>query len=200
MKISHTPVSTRLRIDVAAAVPAIEVADDGDAPRVRRPHREVHAGDAFVHERMRAEPVVEHRVRALADEPVVERPQHRAEGVRVVDRPRAVAHSRRAGGSACAAGSGPSKKPAGVALRERRERRAVLGDGLERLRAGNVRAQHDAAVDLVEAEHRERIGVAALDDRRDRVRAERALRGHRRSLGAGRRARIGPMRVRRAAT
>ena len=33
---------------VAAAVPAVEVADDRDAPRVRRPHREVHARGAFV--------------------------------------------------------------------------------------------------------------------------------------------------------
>ena len=49
----------------AAAVPVIEVADDRDARRVRRPNREEHAVDAFVTDELRAEPSVELPMRAL---------------------------------------------------------------------------------------------------------------------------------------
>ena len=62
---------------VAAAVPVVEVADDADAPRVRREHREGDAGDALEHHRVRAELVVELEVRAFAQQIEVELRQDR---------------------------------------------------------------------------------------------------------------------------
>ena len=44
-----------------AALPEIEIADDADALRVRRPHHEGHAADALHLHRMRAELVVKRR-------------------------------------------------------------------------------------------------------------------------------------------
>src|SRR5688572_12506374 len=47
------------------AVPSVEVTDDPNASRVRRPDREADAGDALVRPRMRAEDVIQALVRAL---------------------------------------------------------------------------------------------------------------------------------------
>ena len=128
----------------------------------------MHARGALVLDRMRAQPVVEHRVGALADEPVVERSQHRPERIRVVDRPRAVAV-----GGAQAIAHAPRQRaleePAGVPPRQVREQRAVGGHGVERVGARDVRAKHRRAGDVVEAEHGERVAVAAFDDRFDRA-------------------------------
>ena len=74
---------------VAAAVPGVEIADHRDARGVRRPDGEMHAVDAFVDDQVRAEPVVEPDVRALDQQIVVDRAEHRAEGVGIVDRPAA---------------------------------------------------------------------------------------------------------------
>ena len=56
MKISQTPVPTRLRIACRRPSQLVEIADDGDAPRVRRPDREMHAVDRL-RARWRAHPV-----------------------------------------------------------------------------------------------------------------------------------------------
>ena len=61
---------------VRAAVPAVEVADDVDAARVRRPHREVHAADAVVLDDARAEFLERLKVSALTEEMKVEARQH----------------------------------------------------------------------------------------------------------------------------
>ena len=68
---------------VAPAVPVIEIADDAHAPRIRRKHREGDAGDAVVHDRMRAELVVELKMRALAQEVEIEIGQNRRKAIRV---------------------------------------------------------------------------------------------------------------------
>ena len=88
-KISHTPLEPSDAHRVRAAVPAVEVADDADALRVRRPDREVHAvGVADAH-RVRAELVVDAGVVALAEQIEIEVGDDAAVPIRVVDlRPR----------------------------------------------------------------------------------------------------------------
>ncbi len=66
-------------------VPAVEVADDRDRARVRRPDRERGAGDAVELADVRAEPLVELLVAALAREVQVELAERRQERVRVAD-------------------------------------------------------------------------------------------------------------------
>ena len=70
-----------------APVPAIEVADDPNAARVRRPHAEADAGRALVRARVRPEDVVEPLVRALGDQVQVDVPERRREAIRVVELP-----------------------------------------------------------------------------------------------------------------
>ena len=83
MKISQMPVSRRLRIDVAAAVPVVEVADHRDAAGVRRPDGEMHAvARPRASIEMRAELVEEPEMRALGDVVVVHRAEHRPEANR----------------------------------------------------------------------------------------------------------------------
>ena len=65
----------------AAAVPAVEIADDGAARRVRRPEREQHAVDAFVLGQLGAESPVELTMRAFAQEVVVDGTERRTEGI-----------------------------------------------------------------------------------------------------------------------
>ena len=84
MKISHRPLSMRLRIWQRRPSQCVEVADHRDAARVRRPDREQHAVDALVRRELRAEPLVELAVRALEQQMIVERPERRAEGVGVL--------------------------------------------------------------------------------------------------------------------
>ncbi len=70
---------------VAAAVPAIEVAHDRDARRIRRPDREMHARHAVAPHRVRAELVVQTRVRNFAERRRGRRPccsAHRGLGAR----------------------------------------------------------------------------------------------------------------------
>ncbi len=161
---------------VATAIPAVEVADDGDASRVRRPDGEVHARDALVLDRVRAEPVVEPDVRAFADEPVVERPQHRAVRVDVVDGPRPVA-VRGAQSVRGAPRHRAFEEARGVKARERREQVAGGRHRVDGVGAGNERAHHQRAVRLVQTQHREGIAVAALDDRFDRASGQGARHG-----------------------
>ena len=72
--------------DVAAAIPEVEVADDGYAPRVRRPDAEIDPGDAVVVlDQMRAEFFIRTQVRAFGQQPVVEILQGRGEAVGVFD-------------------------------------------------------------------------------------------------------------------
>ena len=81
---------------VAPAVPAVEVADHRDPGGIRRPDREMHAGHAGMLDRMRAQPLPQAPVRALADQVVVEVAQHRRIAVGVVDFPGAAGVAARA--------------------------------------------------------------------------------------------------------
>ena len=67
----------------AAAVPSIEIADDGGARGVRRPEREQHALGAFVLGKLRSKAAVELAMGAFTQEIVVERTESRPERVRV---------------------------------------------------------------------------------------------------------------------
>src|SRR3546814_8004744 len=80
--------------DVAAAVPAVEVAHHADALRVGRPDGEAHAFDAFDAARMRAELLEDAAVRPLGHQVKVELAEERREAVGVLDVPRRVAEAR----------------------------------------------------------------------------------------------------------
>ena len=70
-RLPHARVGAPLH-DVAVPVPMIEVADDADAPRVRRPHREARAAHAVALDRVRAELAMDVVVVALAEQVEIE--------------------------------------------------------------------------------------------------------------------------------
>src|SRR3546814_18876133 len=80
--------------DVAAAVPAVEVAHHADALRVGRPDGEAHAFDAFDAARMRAALLEDAAVRPLGHQVTVALAEERREAVGVLDVPRRVAEPR----------------------------------------------------------------------------------------------------------
>jgi len=71
--------------DVAPAVPAVEVANDRNPPRVRRPDRESHARDGLDGGRMRAQTAPERRMRALGHLHGLPRIEQRREAIGVLD-------------------------------------------------------------------------------------------------------------------
>ena len=115
-----------------APVPGVEVADHADPPCVGRPDREVDAFGALVLHRVRAHPVEEPEVAALADVVVVHRPEHRPEGI-------GVGHPPLAAGVAGAVlerlprlqSHRPLEEAGVVPPLERADRGAVEGEGLE---------------------------------------------------------------------
>ena len=78
----------------APPVPIVEIADDGNAPGVGRPDREVQRPRALMLEHMRAEPLIKLLVRAFDEQIIVERTEQRAEGVRIMKIPGAACISR----------------------------------------------------------------------------------------------------------
>ncbi|MNZ99450.1 hypothetical protein D3C78_1187760 [compost metagenome] len=70
-----------------SAIPIVEIADDGNTPRIGRPHGEVKTFDAFEFQRMRAHPVEEPEMRSFTDEIIVHGSENRAEAVGVGHRP-----------------------------------------------------------------------------------------------------------------
>ena len=154
--------------DVAPPVPLIEVADHRDAPRIRRPDGEMHAGDALLLEDVRAQLVEEAEVRALGRVVVVQRPEDGPERIRVDQRPRPCGIGRRiterlARGKLDRA----LEKPGLVAKRERAERTALKVSDADGFGAGNERTHHPVVADEVRAEHAERVVMLSRDDRRD---------------------------------
>ncbi len=69
---------------MAAPVPIVEVADDAHAFSIGRKHREDDTRDAPVDKRVRAELIVELKMRALAQKMEIEIGQHRRETIRVL--------------------------------------------------------------------------------------------------------------------
>ena len=72
MKISHRPLSKRLRIWQRRPSHRLKSPTTETRARVRRPEREQHAADAFVRRDLRAEPLVELPVRALEQQMIVD--------------------------------------------------------------------------------------------------------------------------------
>src|SRR5690606_13306158 len=68
---------------VSAAVPLVEITDDTDPPRIRRPDGEADPRHAVEHHRVRAKAVIEPPVAALAEEMHVEFAKDRRKPVRV---------------------------------------------------------------------------------------------------------------------
>ena len=158
---------------VAAAVPGVEVADDRDAPRVRRPDGEVHARArlrARSHARRAGRRAARACPRRAASRPSGPAPARRrtdrrpstlppslrgAQPVARAPRQRRPRRSRRRAGARACASSAPSRVTASTASR-----------------AGHEGAHDQRRRRLVQAEHRERVAVAARDDGRDRRRAD----------------------------
>ena len=67
----------------------------------------------------------------------------------------------------------PLEEAGVVAALERARRLVGEGEGLELLRAVDEGARDQLAVDLVQAEHRERVAMRGRDDRLDRAGVER---------------------------
>ena len=157
---------------VAPAVPRVELPDDGHPPRIRRPHREVHAGRALVVDRVRAQAIVELRVRPLADEPVVDGTEHRSVRVGVVDGPRPVAVGR-AEAVRDAARNRAFEEARGVPACQGSEHAAFAIDRVDGVGPRDERTHDGRAVHLVRSQHGEGVAVAALDDRLDRAGRQR---------------------------
>ncbi len=66
-----------------AAVPSIEIADDADPLRIRRPHRKVHTGDVADRRHVRAKLLPRAVMRALSKEVQIVVRQHLAVLIRV---------------------------------------------------------------------------------------------------------------------
>src|SRR3954452_22473944 len=69
----------------APAVPAVEVADETDPLRVRRPDRERYALDALMHDRVRAELLIAREMVALDQQMQVEFAEHRPETIDILE-------------------------------------------------------------------------------------------------------------------
>ena len=148
---------------VDAPVPVVEVADDRHRPRGRRPDRERGPGDAVDLGHVRAEPIPQLLVAALAEQVHVELADRRQEAVRVFDRDRAgvaVADLELVGQRQVHALEPALEDAARVHLLERLVL-AVGGDDLD-LRGGRPeRADHHRPVLGVSAQVRVRVGVLA---------------------------------------
>ena len=152
--------------DMAAAVPVIEVADNGDARRIGRPDREMHAVMALVADGVRAELVVEAKVIALGHVVVVERAQHRAEEIGVEHRPGPLpVGGQVAQGLTVLDLDRAFEETCGVAPLEAADGLAVGVDGLDAFRAGNDRPHDPLPAFAVKAEPPEGIIMMACDQR-----------------------------------
>ena len=69
---------------MAAAVPIVEFTDHRHALRIRRPHAEMHAFGTFVFHQMRTQRFIRPQMRALAQQPRIQRLQARGETVSIV--------------------------------------------------------------------------------------------------------------------
>ena len=161
---------------LTSPVPAVPVADHADPPRVGSPHHEAHALHALVTDWVRAEPLEEAVVGALAEQVQVVGAEGRREAVGILDLgdlPLVVDHSKPVREREAAARH--------LAFPEAgRMHRAQRADGAvghhRRHRAGGgeqgPHADHALAAG-VRAQHREGVTVLAGDDSVDRVGRER---------------------------
>ena len=151
---------------MAAAIPAVEIADDSDAPGIGRPDGKMHAGDALMGDEMGAEPLIDALMRALGEEVVVERPEDRTEGVRVVELPAAagIARPQLVEAAQREAGDQPLEEAVIVLPGERAEKLALRRDDIQRLGMRYEGAHRRAGIRHVQAEHAEGVAMARADD------------------------------------
>ena len=150
-----------------AAVPVVEVPDNTDAPRVRRPHGECHPLDPIELPEMRAELVVDVEMGALAKQVEIEVAENRRHGVRVAGAPdvRAPPDLELVRKNHFVFAHDPFEEAGGVGLLEGK---ALAGgqDG-DLVRAGVEGADNDAPLctaTSVHSEHGEWVVVFAGDD------------------------------------
>ncbi len=165
---------------MTAMIPVVEVADQRDAARVGRPHREGDAVGIVDPPPVRAELLVGAMVRAFGQQIDVVVAEHQGEAIRVVDRPAAAGVGQ---GEAIGKPRVPRHRAGEEAGRVDLGEPRDLGAGADVDHAGalgmRLEAAHlEMAVDLVHAEDRERIAMDAVRDRVEGIEIE----GH--GLGA----------------
>ena len=148
---------------MAPAVPTVEVADHGDALRIRRPDREPHAGDAI--DRSSAGHRGSGPIPGGCLRPAGRYRARPAAGRRNTD-PRSPAPARRANGcavdSAAARGNEAGEQARDLQRLQPREHRAVAIDRLDRRRRRQVGAHHGAARRGMRTQQRERVADCGL--------------------------------------
>ncbi len=159
---------------VAAAVPAVEIADHRNAPRVGRPHRKACASHAEHLARMRAQTFVGTQMGAFGQQPGVGLAQHlrKAVGVFEVGHPVRIARLQgRPGhpqhiveGLAAVAHAGAEYR--GLVLPLQRGDRFAAGalDHLHAQRAGQYGIHPQRGAAQMHAEHAKRVGVVACGE------------------------------------
>ncbi len=149
---------------VPPPVPKVEIADDADAPRVRREHRESDAVDAFERERVSTELLVGTQMLALAEQMQIEIGKDRGKPVGVLEFD-GMLPEQRAQAIRPVHRLDPSGEQSG---RMNARQRMLLAAALEHRHLPCVReiGPHDRhAVVEMRTEIDERIGVTALDQR-----------------------------------
>ena len=150
----------------APAVPSIELADDGNARRIGRPHRKQHAVDAFVTDELGAKPAVELAMRTLSRQIVVERAQRRPERVRVDVRIGAMRGCDfDAIGGALSGRRDQRLEKVAPAARQLGHERAVAGERAHGDRLRRKDPDDPSRGSPMRPEHGERIGIARGRDR-----------------------------------
>jgi hypothetical protein len=154
---------------VPASVPEVEPTDHGDAPRVRGPHREVRASDAFEHHRVRPEYFIEFEVVALPQEVEILVAENTRKAVRVLDLGYAAVLPHHPQAVRRALPNRPGEEALAVDDPQVADGVTVAGEDLDRARARQECPHQRAAFRRVHPEERKWIAVVACDDGGDRV-------------------------------
>ena len=151
----------------APAVPVVEIPDQADPLRVRRPHREPNSLDALMHRRVRAELLKTGVVVALDQQMDVELAEHRRETVDVVELANmpAIGRAQPIAERLLAVRNRGCEEPIGMQpLTARRDLAGCGVDHRHQLGAGQHRSRVQPGRALVHPEKAERIAVPPLDD------------------------------------
>jgi hypothetical protein len=149
---------------MTAAVPEIEVADHADPTGVGSEHRERDARRAVDHHRMRAELLVETRMRALGEQVEIELGQHRRKSIGVFQLDDAVAETRPDVVARRSVGQAPHEQ-AGVVDAAEIAFMPLLVDHLDLFGFRKKNPHHRNVAFDMQAEIVEWVGVPTLDHR-----------------------------------